>query len=178
MKKIKIVSRKYGGALRDEYAAFLYANDQETLRVYSPPGTMAFDHRKGMWLRAPDGLLEIYFKARWYAVWHVCEQNSQQNLTYAHISMPATLTEDTLEWIDLDLDYRVYLDGSLERLDEQEFGHNIQALKYPADVVAQARAACEEVERLYQRQAFPFNYREQVLSYRALKAGYSEARAG
>ncbi len=92
--------------------------------------------------------------------------------------MPATLTEDTLEWIDLDLDYRVHLDGSIERLDEQEFSHNLQALKYPADVVARARVACEEVERLYQRQAFPFNYREQALSYRAIKVGYVEARAG
>ncbi|MBI1743402.1 DUF402 domain-containing protein [Candidatus Acetothermia bacterium] len=171
MRKIKVVSRKYGGALRGESEAFLYAEDKETLRVYSPPGTVDFDHRTGTWSPAPDGLLEIYFKAKWYTVWHICEQNSQQNLIYAHISMPATLTEDTLEWVDLDLDYRVHLDGSMERLDEQEFDHNIQVLKYPPEVIAQARTACEEVERLYQRRAFPFNHQEQTVIYREIKTG-------
>lgn len=36
MRKIKIVSRKYDKTLRDEYKVFLYAEDKETLVVYTP----------------------------------------------------------------------------------------------------------------------------------------------
>jgi protein associated with RNAse G/E len=169
MRKIQVVSRKYGGELRDEYAAFLYAETPGTLVVYTPPGTMDFDYRKGAWSQAPDGLVELYFTDKWYTVWHICEQNSQRNLIYAHISMPAVLAGDRLEWVDLDLDYRVHLDGSIELLDEAEFVHNSQTLGYPAQVIASARAACGGIEQLYRQRAFPFNHADQVALYQNIQ---------
>jgi protein associated with RNAse G/E len=133
--------------------------------VYSPPGALTFDHRKGVWLPAPDGLFEIFFRSNWYAVVHVVGQYSQRNLIYTHIAMPATHVEDTLTWVDLDLDFRVHLDGSFERVNELEFEQNRQAMGYSAEVVLQARKACEEVERLYSESVFPFNHREQVRKF-------------
>jgi len=89
MRTIEIVSRKYDGSLRDEYEAFLYTEDDERLVVYVPAGTLSYDHRKQAWSEAPDGLLEIYFKTRWYSVWHICEQTSNLNQMYIHLSMRA-----------------------------------------------------------------------------------------
>jgi protein associated with RNAse G/E len=170
MRKISIVSSKYDGSLRDEYAAYLYAEDAERLVVYTPPGTLSYDHRKQAWSAAPDGLLELYFKARWYTVWHICEQTSNVNQIYTHISMPATLTATGIEWVDLDLDYRVHLDGSIERLDEHEYREHMATMGYPADVHAQVQAACSEVEARYQARAYPFNHAEQVALYQQIKA--------
>src|SRR5205085_2097283 len=121
MKIIRIISRKYDGRLRDEYEALLYAEDAERLMVYVPVGTMSFNRRTQAWVAAPDGLLEIYFKARWYNVWHICEQISNINQIYSNLSMPAVRTASGIEWVDLDLDYRVHLDGRLECLDADEY---------------------------------------------------------
>jgi len=85
MQTIRIVSRKYDGRLRDDYEAFLYAEDAERLVVYAPVGTLSYDRRKQTWVAAPDGLLEIYFKARWYNVWHICEQTSNMNQMYSNL---------------------------------------------------------------------------------------------
>jgi protein associated with RNAse G/E len=171
MRKIQIVSKKYDGSLRDEYEAFLFAENDEGFVVYTPPGTMDYDHRKRAWFEAPDGLLELYFKARWYTVWHICEQNTHVNQIYTHLSMPAVMTATGIEWVDLDLDYRVYLDGWIERLDEQEYIEHKASMRYPAAVHEQVQAACVEVEALYQKQAYPFNYAEQVALYRQIKEG-------
>jgi protein associated with RNAse G/E len=78
MQKIRKTSRKYDGRLRDAYEAWLYAEDDERLVVYAPVGTLSYDRRTQAWVAAPDGLLEIYFKTRWYNVWHICEQTSEQ----------------------------------------------------------------------------------------------------
>lgn len=169
MQTIKITSRKYDGRLRDEYEAFLYAEDEEKLVVYTPPGTPGYDHRKQTWLVSPDGLLELYFKARWYTVWHICEQNSHFNQIYTHISMPAVITASGIEWVDLDLDYRVHLDGRIERLDEQEYRERKVTMCYPTAVQEQLEAACAEVEVLYQERAYPFNYSEQLVLYERIK---------
>jgi len=43
------------------------------------------------------------------------------NLMYVNIALPVTLQDGVLEWTDLDLDYRVHMDGTVERLDQDEF---------------------------------------------------------
>jgi protein associated with RNAse G/E len=171
MRKVKVISRKYNGSLRDEYEAFLYAEDEQRITLYSPPGLEVFDHRISSWVRAPDGFLEYFFKTKWYVVCHFCEPLSKQNLIYIHLSIPASFTNDVLEWVDLDLDYRVYLDGSIERVDEQEFEHHSQIMSYPQEVIAQVWATCAEIEHLYQQQRFPCNYQEQVTIYESIRRG-------
>lgn len=165
MRKIKVISRKYNGALRDEYEAYLVAEDREVITVCAPPGTLSFSPKKDAWLPAPDGLLELYFKQQWYNVWHICEQNSGWNQIYANIAMPATLQSNVLTWIDLDLDLRVHLDGSLELLDEDEFVINSTRFAYPPAVITQARAAVDELRLCYQQQRFPFNHAVQRARY-------------
>jgi len=177
MRTISIISRKYDGSLRDEYAAFLYAEDAERLVVYVPAGTPSYDHRRQAWSDAPDGLLELYFKTRWYSIWHICEQTSNVNQMYIHLSMPATVTASGIAWVDLDLDYRVHLDGRLERLDEDEYREHMSSMSYPANVQAQVLAACVEIEAAYHAQADPFNHAAQVGLYRQIKAAEASSNA-
>ena len=170
MRSIRIVSKKYDRSRRDDYTAFLYTEDAERLVVYAPPGTLSYNRRAQAWVPAPDGLLEIYFKTRWYNVWHICEQTSNLNQMYINLSMPAALTAAGIEWVDLDLDYREHLDGRLERLDEDEYREHAISMGYPASVQAQVQAACAEIEALYHQRADPFNHSEQVALYQQIKA--------
>jgi protein associated with RNAse G/E len=156
MQKIRIISRKYDGRLRDAY--------------YAPVGTLSYDRRKQAWAPAPDGLLEIYFKTRWYNVWHICEQTSNINQMYINLAMPVVRTAERIEWVDLDLDYRVHLGGRLERLDEEEYRAHIASMGYPAAMQAQVQTACAEIELLYHQRAEPFNHAEHVALYQHIKA--------
>jgi protein associated with RNAse G/E len=171
MKRVKVISKKYDGSLRDEGISYLVEETSETIMLLSTPGSSYWDYRKAALFEAPDGLIEIYFKNKWYNVWHVCEQRSNLNLSYVNIALPATLRENCLEWTDLDLDYRVHLDNTLERLDQDEFEKNSERMHYPEHVIEQALAACEEIERELRHRAFPFNYEEQVERYERLKHG-------
>lgn len=178
MQKVKIVSRKYDGSLRDEYETSLVAETDETITLFSEPGIPYWHGRKAAWFESPDGLIEIYFKRRWYNVWHICEQNSNVNLIYVNIAMPATLQAGMLEWTDLDIDYRVNLDNSVERLDEDEFEQNIQGTGCPPDLIAQVHAACQDVEALLATRTYPFDHPRQVELYRRIKEGLQAGEAG
>ena len=106
----------------------------------------------------------------------MCEKrNPGTNSIYAHIALPATLHGDTLEWTDLDLDYRVHADGVIEPLDEDEFEHNAKAMQYPQGVIANALLAFEEAGTLCRTGLYPFDYQEQVKIYQAAKAQLDEA---
>lgn len=170
MRKVKVASKKYDGSRRDEYETYLVAETDETVTLFSPPGLKYLDHRKAAWFEAQDGLIEIYFKRKWYNVWHICEQISYRNLIYVNITMPTTSHATGIEWIDLDLDYRVHLDNSVERLDQEEFEQNVQLMNYPPELIKQAKIACQEVEAGLIRRAYPFDYERQVELYYQIKA--------
>lgn len=166
MHKIKVISKKYDGRLRDEADAFLVARDSDTVVLLQPPGTLEYSARTQQWEAMTDGLLLLFFTNRWYNVWHIADQRSHFNRIYANIALPAHwLDDNTLEWIDLDLDIRVHMDGSLELLDEDEFLENQQRFAYPSQVVAQARAAAQAALDLCERQRYPFDYDIQVARY-------------
>jgi protein associated with RNAse G/E len=171
MRKVRVISKKYNGALRDEYETYLYAETDETITLFSPPGLKYWDHRQAAWFEAPDGLLEIYFKHKWYNVWHICEQVSHINLIYINITMPTTVQATGIVWTDLDLDYRVHLDHSVERLDQVEFEQNVHLMAYPPDLIEQVQLACQEVEAGLATQTYPFDYERQVERYHQIKAG-------
>lgn len=176
MQTIRITSRKYDGSLRDEYTAWLYAEDDERLVVYAPIGTLSYDRHAQNWVPAPDGLLEIYFKQRWYNVWHICEQQSNMNQIYCNLAMPAVRTTEGIAWVDLDLDYRVHMDGRIERLDEEEYRAHIASMGYPVEVQTQVQMACAEIEALYLQHADPFNHAAQITLYQQIKAEAAAAR--
>lgn len=178
MKKVQVVSRKYDGSLRDAYETCLYAETAESVTLFSLPGGKAWDYRKQAWVTAADGLLEIYFKDRWYNVWHICEQVSGANLIYVNVAMPASITPTTLTWIDLDLDYRLHLDGSVEQVDQADFQQNAQQMGYPTSVISQVEAACREVEAGLVSQRYPFDHARQVVLYRQIKAARQAGKDG
>jgi uncharacterized protein len=169
MDKVKVVSKKYDGSLRDEYETFLYAETEETILLFSLPGLGYWDFRKGAWLQAQDGLLEIYFKHKWFNVWHIAEQISNTNLAYVNIALPAVLRDRTVEWVDLDLDYRVHMDHTVELLDELEFAQNSRRYGYPPELLERVQASCREVEGGIARREFPFDYERQVELYQRIR---------
>jgi protein associated with RNAse G/E len=175
MRRVKVLSTKYDGSLRDEYETYLYADTEEAITLFSPAGLPYWDYRKDAWLQAEDGLIEIYFKHRWYNVWHICEQVSLVNLTYVNISMPVMLEGNGIQWTDLDLDYRVHLDSSVEQLDQADYEHNARRMGYPRELMTQVQAACREVEAGLAAGIYPFDHERQVELYRQLKANLSSA---
>lgn len=170
MQKIKVLSKKYDGSLRDSYEPYLYAETDEALILYAPPGLPNWDYRRAASSDAPDGLLEIYPKGKYFNVMHICEQVSRINRMYINIAAPPTFHEGVLEWTDLDLDYRVHLDGSVQQLDQADFEENSRRWQYPAEILAQVEAACREVEAGLASEVFPFDHAQQVELYKAIQA--------
>ena len=168
MKKIWVTSKKYDHALRDQATVYLVSADEAAITLFIPPGTPYYYGKRATWLTTTDGLLQIFPAQKWYNVLHICEQKSGLNTMYAHVAMPPTLRDDSLEWIDLDLDYRVHIDGTAVLLDEEDFALNQTRLHYPESVISAAEAACREIKALHTQQRFPFNYQTQVAHYQEI----------
>jgi len=72
--------------------------------------------------RKGDRMLERYYTDRWYNVFEVKQDLSDQvKCWYINLSLPAQFTADSIIWQDLALDLVIYPDGNYRLLDEDEF---------------------------------------------------------
>lgn len=170
--EVKVLSKKYDGSLRESYKAYLLEETDELITLFVLPNTPSWDYRKDKLDYGQDGILETYFKHKWFNVMHICEQHSGINLSYINLATPIIKVADGFEWIDLDLDYRVHLDGSVELLDENEYLENSKAMNYSSIVLQNVTLACQEIEKGLLTKDFPFKHKEHLERYLQVKKDY------
>ncbi len=162
---MRILSKKYNGSLRSENHPAHYRTDSGFVEVYSAPGSPYLYHKTNAWRKNENGLIEMFFSDRWYNVMHIFEHESHDYAMYINLALPAEISGEEVVWVDMDLDYRVGLDGRIELIDEDEFEENKLEQSYPSEIIDQVLAASELLPELIKRAAFPFNYSEQESRY-------------
>jgi protein associated with RNAse G/E len=103
----------------------------------------------------PDAFTGLFWTDRWYNVWQI--DRTEGVLVYANVAMPCRFDGSVLRWVDLDIDIVCYADGSIVVKDEREFEEHISRFAYPEGVVNCALAARDELHRLANAGAFPFD---------------------
>lgn len=149
-------STKYDGSLHYRYTAHVVRQEATLLQLYRPPGGPVSSYR-GDRLGTYHSL-ECFWSDRFYNLYVIWDADWQPRMHYVNVATPATWHGDTLRFVDLDLDViwraqtnEIMLD------DEDEFDlHHVQ-FNYPADLVAQARRASEDVRRMMDQRMYPFD---------------------
>jgi hypothetical protein len=99
-----------------------------------------------------DRFLEAYYKNHWYNIFEIHDrQTDQLKAWYCNITLPATFTPHTIEYVDLALDLFVYPNGEQVLLDEDEFAE----LQLSVQQRQQAWNALQELRQLF---ATPINF--------------------
>lgn len=106
--------------------------------------------------------VEYYWLDRWYNVFRFLEDEGQTRLYYCNINMPASLNNNELTYVDLDIDILVRPDLSFRVLDVEEFEANADEYGYSDEVKREARNALNELTARIESCQFPFA--EHVLS--------------
>lgn len=145
MRKIKIIKQDYLGRNVWEYSGNLLERNGNKVII------LAYFDRENtivdkLILKPGDKFIETYYFDKWYNIYEIQDQES--NLVkawYCNISFPAEMSEDRLNYKDLELDLLVYPDGNLKVLDLDEFN----ALPLTDDVRTLALQALSELEAIF-----------------------------
>ncbi len=100
---------------------------------------------------------EYYWLDRWYNIFRFAGADGALRNYYCNINVPPVLNEDTLRYIDLDIDVLVAPDLSYQILDFDEFEANAQRFGYSRDITENAVRALNELIELIQAREFPFD---------------------
>ena len=100
--------------------------------------------------------VEYYWPNRWYNVFRFLNEDGSTRQWYCNINTPPQLENDTLSYIDLDIDILVQPDFSFKVLDQDEFEMNAKRYGYSEEEKLRARSAIDELIGMIERRHFPF----------------------
>src|SRR5712692_6767860 len=100
--------------------------------------------------------IEYYWLDRWYNVFRFLEDDGRTRLYYCNVNTPPTLENNTLNYIDLDIDILVQPDFSYQVLDVEEFEANARRYGYSEEVKTKAHAAVNDLISMLRTRQFPF----------------------
>ena len=99
---------------------------------------------------------EYFFTDRWYTAALVVDDDGKVVHVYCNIALPCKITDDTVEFVDLDVDVLVR-EGKIKVVDIEEFEEHKELYGYSENLEAKVFEAVDIVKRDIIDGNYPFN---------------------
>jgi hypothetical protein len=152
---VRILTRKWPDDPHWEFDAVRLGVDALGQWVGVPKGTWLSRPGKGFTAWA-DHVVLLPHDGWWVATIYGTDADRPVDF-YVDMTTPCVWSEDEIRCVDLDLDVIRETDGRVWIDDEDEFAEHQVTLGYPAEIIAGARASCDEVFAAMSGGAPPFD---------------------
>jgi protein associated with RNAse G/E len=141
---ITILTKNYDGTIRKSWACRLIEQEGTQL-LFVGEFDRDIEHPDLGFIRRGTISYEYYWLDRWINIFRFHEPSGELRNFYCNVNMPPTFRNNTLEYIDLDLDLLVFPNNSYSILDRDEYEANADRYGYPAEVRLHAEKALAEL---------------------------------
>lgn len=156
-KSFVINSRKFNGVINRSWQADLINSDESLLTFIGVFDRQIIHPDLGV-IRQGTVSFEYYWTNRWYNVFRFHEPDGSFRNFYCNINEPPVLSDDSLNYVDLDVDVLVWKDLSYKVLDLDEFNENSKNFGYPKQIRDKVSESLSELINLIEDKVFPFDY--------------------
>lgn len=153
----QILSLKYDQKHHYTWPATLQSDDGECLRLSTLMGGLLVHYTRGFQEIQTLRSDLTFWRERWYNVFTNYDADGKLRNFYCNVAMPPLISNNTLQYVDLDLDVRFNPDGSHEILDEDEFELHAVEFGYSSQIREQAMQALDDLFTLAKSRIEPFN---------------------
>ncbi len=105
--------------------------------------------------RTKEPAIIFFYKESWFNI--IVQYKEKGTFYYCNIASPYIIEENTVKYIDYDLDLRVFPDGNYNILDQTEYDYNRIEMKYPSNLDIITKDAMDELINMCINKIGPFN---------------------
>ena len=153
---ITINSRKYDGSIHRSWKATLL-EVRNSLLIFVGEFQNEITHEHLGVIRRGTVSYEFYWLDRGYNVFRFHEPEGDLRNFYCNLNLPPTFENNTLDYVDLDVDVLVWADYSYRILDLDEFRDNAEIFDYPPKLMQDVERDLSHLIQLIENKSFPFN---------------------
>ncbi len=123
--------------------------------------TMVVESGGNVW-RTKEPAIMYFFTKEWF---NIIVQLKKTGVTYyCNIATPFIVEENTIKYIDYDLDLRIFPNGSFKVLDRMEYKYHKKIMKYSDDLDRAITFALDDLINKYKND-FPAFHKKRNLEY-------------
>ena len=109
----------------------------------------------GSYWKTKEPAILYFFKDRWYNI--IVQLKKNGIYYYCNIASPYIIEDDTIKYIDYDLDLRVFPNGSYKILDRMEYQYHKKNMHYSKELDLVINGALDELIQVYRNHFFAFS---------------------
>lgn len=98
--------------------------------------------------------VSVFFLKNWFNI--IAMMRGHDVCYYCNIASPSLIDNTTIEYIDYDLDLKLFPDSTIVELDRKEYLLHREKYRYSDDIDRIVNHEFERVRKLMERQEFPF----------------------
>lgn len=152
-KRYKIHSYKHNGKIHREWDEAVLLEKHEDYLIFGNNHTRVIESDGRVW-RTKEPAIMYFYKNKWY---NVIGQYKQDGIYYyCNMASPFVIVEDTIKYIDYDLDLRVFPDGSFKVLDRGEYNYHKSIMNYSKEIDVILKSELTDLINLVREKKEPF----------------------
>lgn len=152
--KYNIHGYKHNGELYKVWDKTIFLKQTKEYYVFGNDKIKVTEKDGRSW-RTKEPALIFYYKKRWFNI--IAQLKSSGIYYYCNISSPVIIENNTIKFIDYDLDLRVFPDGMYKILDKSEYEYHKQIMNYPKEIQDIISYELNSLIEKFKKRESPFN---------------------
>ncbi|MEG0409216.1 MAG: DUF402 domain-containing protein [Bacilli bacterium] len=159
--KLQIQCYKHNGNVHRSWDEATLLDEQKDYLVFANNKTIV-TKAEGITWKTKEPAIMYFFKDKWFNI--IAQLKKDGIYYYCNIASPFIIEENTIKYIDYDLDLRVFPTGQYKILDRLEYNYHKKIMNYSTELDIVIRSALTELINEYQK-GIPMFQQETNLNY-------------
>lgn len=145
---------KHNGKIHRAWDEAILLDVKKDYMVFGNNKTLVTESEGTTWSTKEPAVM-YFFKDKWYNI--IAQMKKDGIYYYCNIATPFIIEDETIKYIDYDLDLRIFPKGDYKVLDKLEYEYHKKKMNYSRDLDLVINKAMEELIKEYNASAIMFN---------------------
>lgn len=167
--KFQIQCYKHNGKIHRAWDEAVLLDIKKDYMVFGNSRTQVIESEGNTW-KTREPAIMYFFKDKWFNI--IAQLKNDGIYYYCNIATPYIIEEDTIKYIDYDLDLRIFPSGEYKILDKLEYNYHKKIMKYSKELDIVVNHALDELIKDYKNKVSMFDSkinREYYYQYKNIK---------
>ncbi len=165
--KFQIHCYKHNGKIHRSWNEAVLLEINKDYLVFGNNKTLVTTEVEGNSWKTKEPAIMYFFKKKWF---NIIAQLKKEGLSfYCNIASPFIIEENTIKYIDYDLDLRIFSNGEYKVLDKMEYKYHKKIMNYSKELDESINKALNELVEAYQNKEIYFDEQKNKEYYHIYK---------
>lgn len=169
--KLQIQCYKHNGKIHRAWGEAVLLDVKKDYMVFGNNKTQVIEAEGNSW-RTKEPAIIYFFKNRWFNV--IAQLKKEGVCYYCNIATPYIIEENTIKYIDYDLDLRIFPSGEYKILDRLEYKYHRNIMHYSKELDVVIQNGLTELIELYKGKNPIFDAKQNLEYYKIYEQLKSE----